>query len=208
MLRKDHWEKIYQTKSPDEVSWYQSNPLLSMKLIKDSELEKGLGIIDVGGGASLLVDYLLDDGFEDIAVLDISEDSLEISKKRLGDRKDLVEWIVADVTEFSSSRSFSFWHDRAVFHFLVDEEDQKKYLEVLKETLDPGGVVVVATFALDGPSKCSGLDVVRYDTESICRVFGSDFQLIGQFSESHFTPSEKEQRFTYFMFRKINRDMM
>jgi SAM-dependent methyltransferase len=207
MLRKNHWETIYQTKSPDEVSWYQSDPMLSMKLIKDSELEKGLGIIDVGGGTSLLVDHLLDNGFEDIAVLDISENSLEISKARLGDRKDLVDWIVADVTKFNSPRKYSFWHDRAVFHFLVDEEDQKKYLEVLKKSLASNGQAVIATFALDGPSKCSGLDVVRYGSDSICETFGADFKLIGQYNESHLTPEEKEQRFTYFMFRRLNRDV-
>jgi SAM-dependent methyltransferase len=156
----------------------------------------------LGGGASLLVDCLLDDGYSDISVLDISGQSLKVTKDRLGDRKDDVRWFEVDVTEFNPSRRFHLCHDRAVFHFLTDKEDQRKYVETLRRILVPGGFVLIATFAIDGPTKCSGLDVVRYDTETIRSRLGSDFELLEHYDESHFTPGEKEQKFSYFLFRK------
>ena len=199
---KSHWEEIYNTKSPTEVSWYQTRPSLSLQLIKSAGLEKNLGIIDVGGGASLLVDSLLDEGYEDLSVLDISERSLEVSRERLGGRQDEVQWFIEDVREFHPARRFNFWHDRAVFHFLTDEDDQRKYVDVLKGCLALGGYVVIATFAIDGPMKCSGLGVVRYDADSISSRLGSSFEQIGQYNESHYTPRGKEQKFTYFLFKR------
>ena len=199
---KSHWEEIYDTKSPTEVSWYQTRPSLSLEIIESTGIEKGQGIIDVGGGASLLVDCLLDAGYEDLTVLDISERSLEVSKARLGDRRDDVKWFVEDVREFHPSRRLHLWHDRAVFHFLTDEDDQRKYVEVLKESLASGSFVVIATFAIDGPTRCSGLDVVRYDAETLSSRLGSGFEQIGQYNESHYTPGGKEQKFNYFLFKR------
>ncbi len=199
---KSHWEEIYNSKSPTDVSWYQTRPSLSLQLIKSTGIEKGQGIIDLGGGASLLVDCLLEEGYEDLSVLDISGRSLEITKARLGDRKDDVQWFEVDVTEFNPSRRFHLCHDRAVFHFLTDEEDQRKYVETLSRILVPGGYVLLATFAADGPTRCSGLDVVRYDAETIRSGLGPDFELLKQHDESHFTPGGTEHKFSYFLIRK------
>ncbi|MHA2391243.1 MAG: class I SAM-dependent methyltransferase [Promethearchaeota archaeon] len=199
---KSHWEEIYNTKPPTDVSWYQTRPSLSLQLIKSTGIEKHQGIIDLGGGASLLVDCLLEDGYENLSVLDISEQSLEITKARLSNQKDDVHWYVVDVTEFYPSRRFHLCHDRAVFHFLTDKTDQRKYVETLRRILVPGGHVLIATFAFDGPTKCSGLDVVRYDAETIRSRLGPDFELLNQYDESHYTPGGKEQKFSYFLFRK------
>ncbi|MHA2162932.1 MAG: class I SAM-dependent methyltransferase [Candidatus Thorarchaeota archaeon] len=199
---KTHWEEIYNTKSPTEVSWYQKFPFLSLQLIKSTGVEKMQGIIDVGGGASLLVDSLLDEGYEDLAVLDISSRSLDVSKARLGERCDNVQWFIEDVRAFQRNERFHLWHDRAVFHFLTDEKDQRKYIDNLKRSLVPKGYAIIATFAIDGPTRCSGLDVVRYNGETICGKLGPSFEQIGEYDESHFTPGGNEQKFTYFLFKR------
>ena len=199
---KSHWEEIYKTKPPTEVSWYQTRPSLSLKLIEATGIEKGQGIIDVGGGSSMLVDCLLDEGYEELAVLDISGQSLEIARARLGDREDDVEWYEADATEFQPPRQFHLWHDRAVFHFLTDERDRRKYVNVLKGALMPEGYLVMATFALDGPKRCSGLDTVQYDEESMSLELGDEFVLMEKVDEAHVTPGDKEQKFAYFLYRR------
>jgi SAM-dependent methyltransferase len=199
---KSHWEEIYRTKSHTEVSWYQTRPSLSLKIIESTVIGKGQGIIDVGGGTSLLVDYLLDEGYEDLAVLDISGRSFEIARARLGDREDDVEWYEADATEFQPPRQFYLWHDRAVFHFLTDERDRRKYVNVMKEALMPEGYLVMATFAIDGPKRCSGLDTVQYDEESMSLELGDEFTLMGKVDETHVTPGDKEQKFTYFLYQR------
>ena len=199
---KSHWEEIYNTKSQTEVSWYQTRPSLSLQLIKSKGIEKGQGIIDVGGGSSMLVDCLLDEGFDDLAVLDISGRSLEIAKERLGDREGDVEWFEADATEFQPPRQFHLWHDRAVFHFLTDERDRRKYLNVLKEALLPGGYLVMATFAIDGPKRCSGLDTIQYDEESMSLELGDEFTLMDEVDEYHITPGDKVQKFIYFLYKR------
>ena len=199
---KSHWEEIYNAKSPTEVSWYQTRPSLSLQLIKSKGIEKGQGIIDVGGGSSMLVDCLLDEGFDDLAVLDISGRSLEIAKERLGDREGDVEWFEADATEFQPPRQFHLWHDRAVFHFLTDERDRRKYLNVLKEALLPEGYLVMATFAIDGPERCSGLDTVQYDEESMSLELGDGFTLMEEVYEYHITPGDKVQKFVYFLYKR------
>jgi SAM-dependent methyltransferase len=203
MNRKEHWEQVYQTKAPDDVSWFQTRPALSLQLIGKSGAGKAAGIIDVGGGASVLVDCLLDDGFVRPAVLDISAAALEHAKKRLGQRAAAVDWFAADVTEFRPPRTFGLWHDRAVFHFLTDKGDRSKYVETLKRTLKSDGHVIIASFALDGPPKCSGLDVCRYDAAGICAELGADFQLVDQASETHTTPWQTEQKFAYFRFKRL-----
>lgn len=200
MKRKQHWNQVYQTKALDDVSWFQTRPANSLKLIEATGLGKDEGIIDVGGGASVLVDFLLDTGFSKLAVLDISAAALEHARQRLGRRASLVEWCEADVTAFNPSRRFGLWHDRAVFHFLTDKADREKYVQTLKRTLMPGGHVIIATFALDGPAKCSGLEVARYDAPSIGLELGAEFQLAEQASETHFTPWSTEQKFSYFRF--------
>jgi SAM-dependent methyltransferase len=199
---KSHWEEIYNTKPPTEVSWYQTNPSLSLNLIETTGIEKGQAIIDVGGGSSMLVDCLLDEGYEDLAVLDISGRSLEIAGARLGDREDDVEWYEADVTEFRLPRQFYLWHDRAVFHFLTDERDRREYVNVLKEALMPEGYLVMATFAIDGPKRCSGLDTVQYDEGSMSLELGDEFVLMEKVDETHVTPGDKEQKFTYFLYQR------
>ncbi len=199
---KSHWEEIYNTKPPTEVSWYQTRPSLSLKMIESTGIGKGRGIIDVGGGTSLLVDYLLDEGYEDMAVLDISGRSLEIARARLGDRENDVEWYEANATEFQPPRKFYLWHDRAVFHFLTDERDRRKYVNVLKEALMPEGYLVMATFAIDGPKRCSGLDTVQYDEESMSLELGDEFTLMEKVDETHVTPGDKEQKFTYFLYQR------
>lgn len=200
MERKAHWEKVYQSKAPDEVSWFQTQPALSLRLVEASGVGKTEGVIDVGGGASVLVDHLLEAGFSKLAVLDISAAALEHARRRLGQRADSVAWLEADVTTFQSPRRFGLWHDRAVFHFLTNKADRRKYVETLQRTLTPGGHVVIATFALDGPPKCSGLEVARYDAASISAELGSEFQLLEQACEMHTTPWQTEQKFRYFRF--------
>jgi ubiquinone/menaquinone biosynthesis C-methylase UbiE len=199
---KSHWEEMHKTKSSTEVSWYQTRPSLSLKLIEVTGIEKGQSIIDVGGGSSKLVDYLMDEGYKELAVLDISEQSLMIAKARLGDRESDVRWYVVDATEFQPPRQFDLWHDRAVFHFLTDEQDRRKYVNVLKNALMPEGYLVMATFAIDGPKRCSGLDTVQYDEESMGLELGDEFTLMDKTDEIHITPGDKEQKFTYFLYQR------
>lgn len=201
---KDHWEQVYQTNAPDDVSWFQTQPATSLKLIESSGVGKDAGIIDVGGGASVLVDFLLDAGFTKLAVLDISAAALEHARVRLGMRASSLEWCEADVTTFNPPRRFGLWHDRAVFHFLTDKADRQKYVETLKRTLAADGRVIIATFAVDGPLKCSGLDVARYDAGSICAELGAGFRLVEQVDETHTTPWQTEQKFGYFRFTRNN----
>jgi len=201
--RKSHWENVYTNKSPAEVSWYQLEPVVSLQLIASTGISRAGKIIDVGGGASVLVDKLLDQGFGDLTVLDISSKALDYAKKRLGNRAGAVKWIEADVTEFEPSEKYDLWHDRAVFHFLTSEEDRKKYLQNMNKALNPGGQVIIAAFSLDGPLKCSGLDVERYSPEKMNNQLGNAFELVKSADEGHMTPWGKEQKFTYCYFRKV-----
>lgn len=205
MNRQAHWNQVYQSKAPDEVSWHQTSPTTSLQLIEASGISRDQSMIDVGGGASVLVDCLLDAGFQRPAVLDISMAALAHTRQRLGSRADGVEWVVADVTEFIPSRQFALWHDRAVFHFLTDSDDRRKYVAALQRALSPEGHVIIGTFALDGPAKCSGLDVARYDARAIAAELGAGFQLREQRDETHVTPWNTEQRFSFFRFGRITR---
>lgn len=203
MNRQEHWNQVYQSKGTQEVSWYQRRPDLSLALIAASGVSRDVGIIDVGGGASTLVDCLLDDGFTRLAVLDLSGAALAQSRSRLGGREGAVEWFEADVTSFQPPHRFGVWHDRAVLHFLTAAEDRRGYVAALQRTLLPGGVAVISTFAVDGPPKCSGLEVMRYDESSIQAELGSGFQLQEVRREAHLTPWQSEQRFIYFRFRRV-----
>ncbi|HZT22020.1 MAG TPA: class I SAM-dependent methyltransferase [Verrucomicrobiae bacterium] len=204
MNRQEHWNRIYQTKDPQDVSWYQRRPDTSLALIKAAGLDRDAGILDVGGGTSTLVDFLLDAGYTRLAVLDWSRTALRHSRSRLGPRADLVEWFEADVTTFEPPRRFGLWHDRAVFHFLTAAEERRRYVATLRRTLAPDGTAIISTFALDGPPQCSGLEVVRYDEQSICAELGEEFLLQESRRETHITPWQSEQRFIYFRFRRRN----
>ena len=204
MNKKSHWENVYTTKPPDQVSWYREHLDNSLKMILQANVGKDAAIIDVGGGSSTLVDDLLDHGFADVSVLDISGTAIAKSKQRLGSRSYRVNWIEADITEVTlSEEHFDVWHDRAVFHFLTDAEDRRKYVELVVRTLKPGGHIIVASFGLEGPDKCSGLDVVRYSPESMHDEFGDDFKLMRSLEETHKTPFGTTQEFVYCYCRKI-----
>jgi SAM-dependent methyltransferase len=196
---KAHWESIYAN-GYEAVSWFQARPDLSLYLIKSSGIAKDAGIIDVGGGASSLVDYLLDEGYSAVAVLDISPTALWYARNRLGTRVRSVNWFEADVTTFHPPRRFGLWHDRAVFHFLTEAAQRRAYVRTLRRTLAPDGTAIIATFAIDGPTRCSGLPAESYDAEKISAEVGPEFLLIDEMSEVHRTPSGNEQVFTYFHF--------
>jgi trans-aconitate methyltransferase len=202
MEAKSHWEAIYAARRPDEVSWFQSFPALSLELIHASKVGKSEAMIDVGGGASRLVDTLLEDGYQDLSVLDISAGALAHSKDRLGKRAADVTWIESDITRFTPARSYAIWHDRAVFHFLREFEDRRSYLMALEKGLRPGGTLILAAFAPDGPEKCSNLPVCRYDATGIQAELGRGFVLQGTQDEVHPTPRGTTQHFNYFIFKK------
>ena len=198
MSRQEHWNQVYRTKATDNVSWYQHRPEVSLSLIAASGIDRNAGIIDVGGGASVLVDCLLDSGYSRLGVLDVSAVALAHSRARLGHQAAVIEWFESDVTAFNPPHRYGLWHDRAVFHFLTLAEERSNYLASLRNSLRPGGSVIIATFALDGPAKCSGLDVVRYDERSMLAELGTEFQLLEIRNEAHLTPWQSEQRFIYF----------
>jgi SAM-dependent methyltransferase len=198
--RKIHWEHVYSARGETDVSWYQREPKLSLELIRGVAPVKGGRLIDVGGGASVLVDRLLDLPFEEIAVLDISETALGKAKARLGHRAEQVRWVVADVTEAPELGAFDVWHDRAVFHFLTDPDDRRSYLALARRTVPQGGHLIIATFADDGPKRCSDLDVCRYNAETMASALGEDFSLVKEARETHTTPWSSRQAFFYGVF--------
>jgi SAM-dependent methyltransferase len=201
-----HWSNVYATRSPDEVSWFEPLPALSLHRITSAIRGGAKSVIDVGGGASRLVDQLIGLDLERIAVLDIAERGLKVAKARLGSRADRVEWIVADITEAVYVGRFDVWHDRAVFHFLTDPVDRARYVAVCERTVPPGGVAVVATFAPDGPEMCSGLPVHRYDASELAGECGPAFALIDSERYLHTTPSGGRQSFLYSSFRRVASD--
>jgi 2-polyprenyl-3-methyl-5-hydroxy-6-metoxy-1,4-benzoquinol methylase len=200
--RKSHWEQVYANKKPTEVSWYQLDPTVSLDLITSTGIAQDQKIIDVGGGASVLADKLLEKGFQDITVLDISAKAIQHAKERLAEQAKIVRWIESDVTTVELPHQYDLWHDRAVFHFLTDPADREKYVEVLKNSVKPGGHVIIATFALDGPPKCSGLEVERYNTEKLNKELGCSFKLMKNIEETHKTPWRAEQKFIYCCYVK------
>ena len=201
--KKSHWEDVYQQKSCSDVSWHQEDPSLSLELIRSTHVTSDEPIIDVGGGASVLVDFLYKEGFANLAVLDISAKALSCAKNRLGDIANTIEWYESDITQFEAPHQFSVWHDRAVFHFLTDESDRKRYIKSLTHALRLGGHLIIAAFAIGGPEKCSGLDIVQYDEEKIVAELGEGFELTEVRNEVHITPANKEQKFMYFHFVKM-----
>lgn len=198
----DHWNGVWDGADPDRVSWFEPRPEESLRLIEAAEVGPDAGIIDVGGGASLLVRQLLDAGYTDLTVLDISAGALAAGRERLGSSASEVEWIRVDVCEFNPPRTWDVWHDRAVFHFLIRAEDRAAYLETLDRALAPDGQVVLATFGPEGPARCSGLDVRRYSAESLADELGAGFQLDDSSLQEHVTPAGGMQQFLYARFRR------
>ena len=198
--RKTHWENVYRDKSPLAVSWYQREPGLSLSLIGKAALALDAPLIDVGGGASTLVDSLCDRGHTNISVLDVSAAALAHSKNRLGERGAKVHWFEADITSFRPPQRYTLWHDRAVFHFLTDPVDRQSYIDVLEKGLEKGGQLVMLTFAIGGPAKCSGLDIVQYDEDKMTAELGTGFELLESGREVHTTPAGNQQRFAWFRF--------
>lgn len=199
--RKAHWENVYLTKADDQVSWTEDNPALSLDLLHAAGLTREHSVIDVGGGAARLVDRLVQAKQSHVAVLDVSAAALSRAQSRLGSAE-TTEWIVADITTWRPTRQYDFWHDRAVFHFMTDPADRAAYLAALSSALPIGGVAVFGTFALDGPEKCSGLPVMRYDAASLAAVLGEGFVLLDQRRHDHSTPWGAVQHFQFSTFRK------
>jgi SAM-dependent methyltransferase len=198
MPARDHWESVYERKDPRQVSWYRPHLEQSLRFIEGADLAKDAALIDVGGGASTLVDDLLERGYRDLTVLDVSARAIASAKSRLGARAADVHWLVADITEVDlRPAAYSFWHDRAVFHFLRDATDRGRYVAAIRRSLIPGGHVLIATFGPEGPSQCSGLDVVRYGPADLMRELGDAFEEVESVSETHTTPSGATQQFTY-----------
>lgn len=204
MGSKEHWEKVYSTKTSIEVSWFQEHAALSLKLIRDAEVPKSASIIDVGGGASTLVDDLLSEGFGSLTVMDLSGAALDTVRSRIGRQAVRVRWVEANVLDAElPAHGYDVWHDRAVFHFLITDEERRAYKEKVLHAVKPGGMVIVATFAEDGPSKCSGLPAMRYSAAALHAEFGEPFQLLGHERESHRTPGGNEQKFVYCLCRRV-----
>jgi SAM-dependent methyltransferase len=200
--RQAHWENVYTTKSESEVSWFQQSPAPSLELIVQAGATSSSAIIDIGGGASRLVDNLIAQGFEDVTVLDLSGAALAAARSRLGVDAGRVSWIVADATTWEPARAYDIWHDRAAFHFLTDADDRAAYIARLKRGLKIGGHAIIATFALDGPEKCSGLPVARYDSASLGRTLGAMFKLVHTQRHEHATPWDSRQIFQFSVFRR------
>lgn len=200
--RKSHWENVYRTRSPLDVSWYQEEPAMSLQLIEATGVARDAPLIDVGGGASVLVDRLCAAGHSRLAVLDISTKALDYARARLGRHADSIEWFAGDVTRFDPPHRFALWHDRAVFHFLTVEAERKRYVEVLKQALQPGGHLIIAAFAIGGPQQCSGLDIVQYDRARLLAELGDEFVLIEERDELHLTPAKRHQEFGYFRLQR------
>jgi len=198
---KLHWDNIYTNKPPQEVSWYQQEPTVSLEIIQHFS-DKNARIIDIGGGMSVLIDYLLKAGYANLALLDISGKAIEHVRKRLSDQASTIEWFEKDITEFAPPHIYDIWHDRAVFHFLTDIKSRQLYVNVLKNAVKSGSYIIIAAFAKDGPQKCSGLDIVQYDEPSIQYELGDEFILLDSQSEKHITPAGKEQHFIYFIFQR------
>ncbi len=206
MDRRQHWDSVYQTKAVTEVSWFESEPQVSLELINAASPTRG-SVIDVGGGASRLVERLLAAGFDSVTVLDISEIALERTKARLGAKAEQVHWVVGDICQIAKLDPCDVWHDRAVFHFLTDPTDRQKYVDLAIRTVRIGGHVIIGTFAVDGPLKCSGLDVCRYDAGTLSRELGPRFRLVRELPYAHLTPTSKHQQFFFGLFELLPRSV-
>jgi 2-polyprenyl-3-methyl-5-hydroxy-6-metoxy-1,4-benzoquinol methylase len=199
--RKQHWENVYQTKQLTEVSWYEPIPETSLSIIKLFKLPKDAAVIDIGGGDSLLVDYLLMLGYTNITVLDISRKAIERAKERLGEKAAMVKWMVKDIIDFNPDQKYDLWHDRATFHFLINKEERDRYLDIVHQYLTPDGYMVLSTFSEEGPEQCSGLPVQQYSENSLPGLFEKYFEKIKCFTKMHITPFHTIQSFVFCSFR-------
>ncbi|MBI6119099.1 class I SAM-dependent methyltransferase [Salegentibacter maritimus] len=199
---ESHWQNVYTKKSYPETSWYQEKPGTSLSFIQELELPFTSKIVDIGGGDSNLVDFLLKDGYRDISVLDISKASLEKAKNRLGEEAEKVTWINADVTSFKPTKTYHLWHDRAAFHFLTEDQQIENYLQILEKSVIPGGYVIIATFSKNGPEKCSGRTIKQYNDEDLKNLLADNFNLLKSKNIDHTTPTGAVQNFTFCCFRK------
>jgi len=202
--RGEHWERVYRSKKSEERSWFQPRPETSLTLIRLAGCDQSAHIIDVGGGTSHLVDVLIAQGFRHVTVLDVASSALQEARQRLGENADRVDWVEADITSTSLEKVFDLWHDRAVFHFLTESNDRAAYVRVLKQSLRHSGYAIVATFAEDGPTHCSGLPVVRYNPTSLLTELGEGFELVETRQELHRTPAGHGQSFVYCLFRRTS----
>jgi SAM-dependent methyltransferase len=200
--KKQHWNIVYSTKQPNEVSWTQDMPTTSLNFIHSYNLPKTAKIIDIGGGDSKLVDFLLDEGYENITVLDISEKALERAKARLGEKSKVVEWVVSDITEFQANTTYDVWHDRATFHFLTSNEQIVKYLDTAKKAIQ--GYLTIGTFSENGPKKCSGLEIKQYTEPQLQDQLADGFDKIRCITEDHITPFNTKQNFLFCSFKRHN----
>lgn len=201
--RKSHWEKVYENKATNEMTWYQARPDISLLFLEDNNIDKKAKIIDVGGGDSLLVDYLIEKGYEDITVLDVSEKALSKAKKRLGKRAQKIKWICADVANFIPNLKYDFWHDRAAFHFLIQKEEIDFYIENVKYNINKGGYLILGTFSKSGPEKCSGLKIKQYTENMFTEKLNGFYEKIKCLTIDHLTPSNGVQNFIFCSFRRI-----
>jgi SAM-dependent methyltransferase len=201
--RQAHWKNVYTTKDEKAVSWFQERPDISLDLIRATGVDASASIIDIGGGSSRLVDALIDEGFKAVIILDLSQMALAKSKLRLGARGAQVQWLVADVTTWEPSQTYDVWHDRAALHFLTDPKDRAAYVARLIRAVRPGGHVIIETFAPDGPERCSGLPVVRYDAATLGELLGRSFELVEHSRHDYQTPTGATQRFQFSRFRRI-----
>lgn len=199
---QEHWNQVYRTKAPDSVSWYQPTPEPSLLALDELRVPATAALVDVGGGASSLVDRLLERGWSDLTVVDIAAPALDVARGRLGPMADRVRWEVADVTAWHPGRAYDVWHDRAVFHFLTEPDQRAAYRHALGGGTRPGSFVIIATFAPDGPERCSGLPVQRYDALALAGELGSGFTLLRDWRERHTTPAGSQQAFQWCVFRR------
>lgn len=202
MDRKNHWEEIYKSKKLTEVSWFEPKPETSLYFVEHLNVPKDAKIIDIGGGDSFFVDNLLDLGYNDISVLDISEAALDRAKQRLGERASLVKWITADASTFQPDEKYDFWHDRAAFHFLTEEKEIANYIETIKKSIRPSGILVIGTFSEQGPQKCSGIEIRQYSETSMTERLNISFEKLECITVDHKTPFNTIQNFVFCSFRK------
>ena len=199
---KSHWENIYSLKKEDGVSWFQEHPKTSIDLIEKYSIDKSISIIDIGSGRSKILKNLIENGYDDLTYLDISQEACSKSKISLGNKQDLVQWHVENVLDFNTEKNFLIWHDRAVFHFLISKEDVEQYKQVALKNIVKGGYLILGTFSENGPEKCSGLNVSRYSPESLKKIFNPEFKMIESFTIDHKTPFDTNQNFLFSIFKK------
>lgn len=196
---KEFWENVFEAKSPNEVSWTQEYPITPLHLIEEAAPSKEAKIIDIGGGDSHIPDFLLKEGYQNISVLDISSVALKKSQKRLGSNADKIQWIEANILDFTPNTTYDVWYDRAVFHFLTSEEDIQKYVQLVSQVAE---TIIIATFSTSGPTKCSGLPISQYNEETLQKVFAENYIMVKSFTENHITPFNTEQNFIFCQFQK------